>query len=163
MPQGAVRIYDPDDLTDAERDMARTLLDAPAAVFDETVRRYVRRADDKLRHVLYSSDVAQETLATLGRLHAEAVQALDDHPPQGRLRQPLQAHVNLIATMRRELRPYVNLAVAAAADQGTRRRAEQLLGRARYAELRQIIRDLDGGMDGGEALAAYQARAGRRQ
>jgi hypothetical protein len=154
-----VRIFDPDDLTDDERERAKSLLEAPAGEFDAAVRRYVDLPTDLMLHVLYSGDVAQETLAALGRLHSEATALERDQWAAGPdMRRMLHERTRLIATLRRELKPFVNLAVAAAADKGNRHRAERILGRARYPELRQIIRDLDGGMAEDAALAACQAR-----
>ena len=63
-----------------------------------------------------------------------------------------------IRALREDLRPHANAAAAAAAEKGARRRAERVLGRGRYAELRQIMRDLDDGMTEDQALAAWRGR-----
>ena len=63
--------------------------------------------------------------------------------------------------MRDDLRPYVNLAIAAAADQGAGGALRQVLGKARYAELRQIMRDLEARH--GRGAAARRTGPARRR
>jgi hypothetical protein len=155
-----VRITDPDDLTREERELAARLAAMPASEFDAAVSRYIDQPSDAMRQVLASGDLVQDTVAALERLQAAVRARLAVRGLPAADRQLLDLRSQAIAALRAEMRPYLNLAVAAAAEKGTRRRAERVLGRARYPELKAIMRDLEAGMDENAALAAHRARTG---
>jgi len=157
MPE--VRITDPDDLDDAERELAASLAALPAGEFDAAVGSYIDQPSETMRRVLESGDLVQDAVASLERLQAAVRAQLADRGISGADRQLLDLRSQAIAGLRAELRPYLNLAVAAAADKGTRRRAERVLGRARYRELKAIMRDLESGMDENAAFGAHQGRS----
>lgn len=163
MPDTRVRIADPADLTPAEVRLAGQLAELEPDQFDLAVYRLVTgSATDELQHALYSPELAEETMRAFGRLQA-AAQAEASNAPKGTARRAAYvAHVNAIGELRRELRPIVNLAVADAARKGPRHHAQRILGQVRYAELKEIMTDLDAGMTEREAAAAHRARLGAR-
>lgn len=162
MPADA-RITDPDDLSSEEQALAVRLAALPAGEFDATVAAYVDAPTRQMRRVLESGDMVQETVGALERLQAATRAALAARGLPEHQRVDLDRRSQAVKMLRAELRPYLNLAAAAAAEKGPRRRAERILGRARYPELKAIMRDLGDGMTEEEALAAHQQRAGGRQ
>ena len=162
MPADA-RITDPDDLNGEEQALAARLAALPAREFDAAVAAYVDAPTPEMRRVLESGDMVQEAVAALERLQAATRAALAVYGLPQQQRGDLDRRSQAVKALRAELRPYLNLAAAAAAEKGLRRRAERILGRARYPELKAIMRDLGDGMSEEEALAAYQQRPGRLQ
>jgi hypothetical protein len=129
-----------------------------SAELDEAVSAYVDQPAEAVRRALASGILVQRAVESLERLQAAARAALAVRGLPAGNRAELEARSQAVAALRAELRPHLNLAVAAAAEKGPRRRAERVLGRARYAELKAIMRDLEAGMDEGAALAAHQQR-----
>lgn len=155
-----VRITDPADLTPDERRLARQLAELPGPMFTTVVGAWVTHPDDVTRRALYSPDLAQDTLTALGVIHAETQRAASAAPAKSRQRRLELARLRMIADLRDELRPFVSLAAAGAAVKTTRARAEEILGRVHYDELRAIMRDLDDGHPAKEAFDRAKARTG---
>lgn len=154
-----VTVESPDDLTEHEQRLAGEYAEMPPHMFDLVVARLVTGgATDELQHVLFSGGLAQDTLKALGRLQAAAQQQAGQAPRGSARRGELTAHVQAIGALRKELRPVVNLAVADAARKGPRHHARRIMGQVRYAELKEIMADLAGGMTEREAADAYRAR-----
>lgn len=152
-----VQLSDPDKLTDEEIVLLGMIERMSPDDLDAFMRRYVAAPTDSLQFVVRHPDVVELTYDSLNRLFAQAQQRLQHS--QGRSqRQLAQDQIGKLGRERRAIRPHLNLALAELAKDSPRRRAEAILGEARYPELKKIIADVEAGMSTPQALSRAKER-----
>lgn len=145
-----IQLADPDDLTSDEELLLEELENATPEEYDDLVRRYVAHPTESDQMVFRHPDVVEKTHDSLNRLIA-AAQQRKQHARDPRKRRLADDQIVKLGRERKAIRPYLNLALAEAARNSSRARAERLLGRIMYKELKAIIRDFDAGMTEREA------------
>jgi hypothetical protein len=151
---------DPTDVSSIEEreiDVLLEMLKIDVREFDSAVRAWAADPDQHGTHVFRHPKIAMHARDAIERL----IISTEDQRRQAMKPQRAKAAEALLWKLRRQrewLAPYVNLALSAQAEKTPRRRAERILGKVRYQELRRIVRDLEAGMSEGEALEAAKGR-----
>jgi hypothetical protein len=139
--------------------LAGQLAALPDGPLADRIARYLAQPDPAVRAALESPEVARRAVDALGMLQAAVQGQLAGRVTPSR-RQQLTGQAQQIAALRRDLRSFSRPARDDSADP-VRKRAERVLGKARYPELTAIMRDLNDGMSAEQALQAHQRRIGR--
>lgn len=155
-----IELPDPDDLTDEEERLLLDLQHASEQEFEDFLRKYVAAPTESAQWVLRHPSLVLTTRDALYRLQA-GVQQRAQHEQDKMMRQVHLDQVKKYGRERRAIAPFVNLAISEAAKRTSRARAEKMLGKMRYPELKAIQRDYEAGLTDREVEARYKERMGR--
>lgn len=143
-----ITLTDPDDLTPDEEARLKYLLALEGKDFDAEVRKYVAAPTESEQAVFRHPELVELTNNSLDRLIASA-QSRQQHARQQRDQRQkvlmIDDQLKKLGRERRAIGSYVNLALSEAARNTPRARAERILGRLMYPDLKKIIRDLEAG------------------
>ncbi len=168
-----VLLSDTDQLDDPLKHLLDRLINASDEELDRYMNWYVHHPGEGRQDVVRHPDLVERTVKSLDRLVNKAQRALQMTTEELRRsrnkerikaqikerREAIQGQINLYAAERKILRPYLNLALAEAARESSRARAERLLGRLLYAKyVKDLIADFDAGLSEREVEARFHQR-----
>lgn len=160
-PEVEFELTDPDDLTTAEEVLLERLRQAEPDEFDEVMRRHVADPTEATQMVFRHPSIVELTMDSLYRLQA-AAQQRTQHARNREMRQVYQEQVRKLGREKRYFAKYLNLAVSEAAKHTPKTRAERMLGRLMYRDLKAIQRDFEAGLSEREVEARARERLARR-
>lgn len=156
-----VELTDPDDLSAAEKELLELLQQAEPEEFDEHLRRHVANPTEATQMVFRHPSIVEVTVDGLYRLQAAAQQRAQ-HDRNREMRRLYQEQVRKIGREKRYFAKYLNLAVSEAAKHTPKTRAERMLGRLMYRDLKAIQRDFEAGLSEREVEERARERLSRR-
>jgi len=160
-PEVEVELTHPDDLNPDEELLLELLRQAEPEQFDEHLRRHVANPTEATQLVFRHPSIVEMTVDGLYRLQAAAQQRAQ-HARNREMRQLAQEQVRKIGREKRYFAKYLNLAVSEAAKHTPKVRAERMLGRLMYRDLKEIIRDFEAGLPEREVEKRARERLSRR-
>lgn len=154
----SIHLTDPDDLTPEEKHKLERLKTADQTTMDAFVNGVINRPAESDQLLIRHPDLIERVDLTLERLILRATRALQRADKATRPQINLQ--IQRYQALRRDVRPYLNLALAEAAKSTPRARAERILGKVLYPQLREVMDDLESGLSEAQATERLKARLG---
>lgn len=152
-----VEFADPDDLTRQERELLEMLQEATPEEFDRRLRKHVSAPTESTQFVFRHPSIVEATRDSLLRLRT-AVKGRAQHARNKEMRQVYLDQYDKYSQELKLIGAFVNRAMAEAAKDTPRARAERLLGRLRFKELTAIRRDYEAGLSDPEVEARAKER-----